>query len=89
MFYYSPGPVLWVTPLSAFATPVPPTASYYTVPTYYMPQTVPVAPIAYGTAAPFVAPVAYEPAYYSYLPPVQAPLPRGEYRFGRMLCISQ
>jgi hypothetical protein len=86
MFYYSTGPLLWVTPLTAFATPVPPTASYYTVPTYYAPPAAPVAPVAYG--APFVygEPVAYGPTYCS-LPPIS--LPRGEYRFGRCLCICQ
>jgi hypothetical protein len=90
MLYYAPGPMLWVTPLSAFATPVPPTASYYTAPAYYVPPTEPVAPPAYGPpnayGVPFAygAPVLYEPSYY-YVPAVSPP--RGEYRMGRYLVI--
>ena len=93
MYYLSPGPLLWVTPLSAFAIPVPPTASYYTVPAYYFPPAAPVAPlaygppIAYGVPLAYGAPVVYESSYYPYLPAV--PLPRGEYRIGRCLCICQ
>lgn len=61
---------MWVTPLSAFVTPVPPTASYYTVPTYCAPA----APMAYGApmvysealtcGAPMVyeQPMAYDPS---------------------------
>jgi hypothetical protein len=101
MFYYAPGPVMWVTPLSAFATPVPPTAYYYTVPQYYVPPpAAPVEPVNYGMpivyGAPYApyapyapngpnAPYPYEPYYY---PQVAEPkLPRGEYRFGRCLLI--
>ncbi|MGB9022299.1 MAG: hypothetical protein WCC94_02565 [Candidatus Bathyarchaeia archaeon] len=83
MFYIAPGPLMWVTPLSAFATPVPPQASYYTVPTYYVPPAAPVAPVTYGTPLVYGAPVAYEPSYYT------PSLPRGEYRVGRCLWICQ
>ena len=95
MFYFAPGPIMWVTPLSAFPTPVPPTASYYTVPQYYVPPpAAPVEPVTYGMpivyGAPYVsyapcAPYPYEPCYY---PQVVAPnLPRGEYRMGGGLLI--
>jgi len=95
MYYYTPGPVMWVTPLSAFATPVPSTASYYTVPQYYVPPAAaPVEPFGYGmpvvygapcaTYAPY-APYPCEPYYYTQ---VAAPSPpRGEYHFGRCLMI--
>jgi len=85
MFYLSPGPIMWVTPLTAFVTPVPPTASYYTVPTYYAPPAAPEVPVAYGAPPVYGAPVAYEPSYYSYMPSVSPP--RGEYRLGRCLLI--
>ena len=82
MYYLSRGPMMWVTPLSAFATPVPPTATYYTVPQYYVP---PVEPMMYGPPAFYGAPFAYEPSYYGQFP---APsLPRGEYRYGSGLLI--
>lgn len=88
MFYHAPGPIMWVTPLSAFPTPVPPTASYYTVPQYYVPPAAPLEPVTYGMpivyGAPY-APYAYDPCYYAQ---VAAPnLPRGEYRLGRCLLI--
>jgi hypothetical protein len=92
MFYYAPGPIMWVTPLSAFATPVPPTAYYYPVPQYYVPPpAAPVEPLNYGMPIMYGAPYATygtypcEPCYY---PQAAAPsLPRGEYRFGRCLMI--
>lgn len=103
MYYYAPGPLLWVTPLTAFATPVPPTASYYTVPQYYLPPAAPIEPTTYCPSmvyAPPVAPIepatccppmAYgAPVAYQPLcyPPVPAPSPpRGEYRLGRCLLI--
>ncbi len=87
MFYYAPRPIMWVTPLSAFPTPVPPTASYYTIPQYYVPPAAPVEPVTYGMpimyGAPY-APYACDPCYAQ----VAAPnLPRGEYRLGRCLLI--
>jgi hypothetical protein len=85
MFYHAPGPIMWVIPLSAFPTPVPPTASYYTVPQYYVPPAAPLEPVTYGMPIVYGAPYAYEPCYY---PQVAAPMPpRGEYRFGRCLLI--
>jgi len=85
MFYHAPGPIMWVTPLSAFPTPVPPTASYYTVPQYYVPPAAPLEPVTYGMPIVYGAPYAYEPCYY---PQVAAPMPpRGEYRLGRCLLI--
>jgi len=88
MFYVSPGPIMWVTPLTAFVTPVPPTASYYTVPTYYVPQAAPAEPVAYGAPLVYGGAVPYQPLYYPYVapaPPVSPP--RGEYRLGRCLLI--
>ena len=94
MYYLSRGPMMWVTPLSAFATPVPQTATYYTVPQYYIPPAMPVDPMMYGPPAFYGAPVAYAPPYYGQFPEcshcAQAPapsLPRGEYRCGRCLLI--
>jgi hypothetical protein len=85
MFYRAPGPIMWVTPLSAFPTPVPPTASYYTVPQYYAPPPAPVEPLTYGMPVVYGAPIMYEPSYYA---PVPAPSrPRGEYRLGGCLLI--
>jgi hypothetical protein len=85
MFYVAPGPIMRVTPLSAFPTPIPPTASYYTVPQYYVPPAAPVEPVTYGMPIVYGAPFSYEPSAY---PQVVAPkLPRGEYRFGRYLLI--
>jgi hypothetical protein len=85
MFYHARGPIMWVTPLSAFPTPVPPTASYYTVPQYYVPPAAPLEPVTYGMPIVYGAPYAYEPCYY---PQVAAPMPpRGEYRLGRCLLI--
>jgi hypothetical protein len=96
MFYYAPGPIMRVAPLSAFPTPVPPTAYYYTVPQYYVPQAAaePVnygMPIVYG--APYAsyasyAPTASYPYELYYYPQVPEPKPaRGEYRLGRCLLI--
>lgn len=91
MYYLSPGPVLWVTPLSASAIPVPLTESYYTVPLQYAPPAAPVVPLAYGPPIAYGMPVAYGapvvfwPSYYSYVPSISPP--RGEYRIGRCLCI--
>ena len=94
MFYYAPGPMMWVTPLSAFPTPVPSTASYYTVPQYYAPPAAPIEPVNYGVplayGAPYAtyapcAPYPCEPYYYAQAAPPS--LPRGEYRFGRCLMI--
>jgi hypothetical protein len=85
MYYVAPGPVMWVTPLTAFATPVPPTATYYTVPQYYVPPAVPVEPMMYGVPVVYGGPLVCEPSYYT---PVPAPSPpRGEYRLGRCLLI--
>ena len=91
MFYYAPGPIMWVTPLSTFPTPVPATASYYTVPQYYVPQAAPIEPVYYGMPMIYGAPYATygtypcEPCYY---PQAAAPnLPRGEYRMGGGLLI--
>jgi len=86
MFYVLPGPIMWVTPLSAFPTAVPPTASYYTVPQYYLPPpAAPVEPVTYGMPVAYGAPAMYEPSCYA---PVPAPWPqRGEYPFGRYLPI--
>ena len=92
MYYLSTGPIMWVTPLSAFtATPVPPTAMYYTVPSYYVPPEVAVAANGYGVPVDYLPPVSYAPAvpagpaYYSY--PVPASSPRGEYRLGGCLMV--
>lgn len=87
MFYYSTGPLMWVTPISAFATPVPPTATYYTVPTYYVPPAAPEPPVTYGAPPFYGAPVAYAPSYYPYLSTVSPSPPRGEYHIGRCLLI--
>jgi hypothetical protein len=85
MFYMVPRPIMWVTPLSAYPTPVPPTASYYTVPQYYAPPAAPVEPVTYGMPIMYGAPAMYEPSYYV---PFTAPSPpRGEYRLGRCLLI--
>ena len=88
---------MWVTPLSAFPTPVPPTASYYTVPQYYVPPAAPVEPVTYGMPIVYGAPYAAYAPYAPYAPypcepcyylQVEAPrLPRGEYRLGRCLLI--
>jgi len=88
---------MWVTPLSAFtATPVPPTATYYTMPTYYVPPENTVAPYVYGAPVSYLPPVSYAPPA-SYAPPVpEGPVyysyptlasPRGEYHLGRCLMV--
>ena len=86
MFYYAPGPLLWVTPLSAFPTPVPATATYYTVPAYDVPPAAPVAPVAYGAPLTYSTPMVYPPSLYT-IPEISPP--RGEYRVGRCLMICQ
>ena len=79
---------MWVTPLSAFATPVPATAYYYTVPQYYIPQTAPACygmPMTYGAPYETYGTYPYEPCCY---PQAAAPsFPRGEYRLGQCLLI--
>jgi len=90
MLYVAPGPIMWVTPLTAFVTPVPTTASYYTIPTYYPTavQAAPVEPVAYGAPVVYGGTAPYQPLYYPYVAPA-APVspPRGEYRLGQCLLI--
>jgi hypothetical protein len=94
MFYYAPGPIMRVAPLSAFPTPVPPTAYYYTVPQYYVPQAAAFEPVNYGMpivyGAPYASYAPYAPYQYEqyYYPQFAEPKPpRGEYRLGRCLLI--
>ncbi len=86
---------MWVTPLTAFVTQVPATASYYTVPTYYAPVVEPVAPYAYGMPMGYGEPVpcgAPFPSYYGGpcgVPAAYGGLPRGEYTVDGCLAIVQ
>ncbi|WP_455363470.1 hypothetical protein, partial [[Eubacterium] cellulosolvens] len=68
VYYISPGPVVWVAPLTAFASPIPVTPSYYAAPAHF----VPAAPVAYSVPPGYLGPVVYEPLYYS-LPAVSPP----------------